>query len=218
MEILEQFTHGLEGMGGIEIAAVIFNIIYVWLLAYNNPLGWPFGIIGSALQMYVLYEQQYSFQVGLYAYYIAMGGIGWYQWKYGGKDHTERPVRYGPWKINLLIIFSGLILMAPAGYIIQHYFGGSGESPYLNAMVGGLGLKGSDVKPYLDFYTTWLGVGATAMIAWRWLENWYYWIVIDTLSIVLYWGDGLMGLVLLFIVYIVLSVVGIFQWRKQIVL
>ena len=55
------------------------------------------------------------------------------------------------------------------------------------------------------------------MVARKILENWWYWFVIDSVSIVLYINRELYLTALLFAVYLVLIVVGYLSWRKDFV-
>ena len=48
------------------------------------------------------------------------------------------------------------------------------------------------------------------------LENWLYWIVIDIVSIYLYFSRDLQLTSLLFLVYTVIAIFGYFSWSKKI--
>lgn len=69
--------------------------------------------------------------------------------------------------------------------------------------------------PYLDSFTTWGSVLTTWMVAQKILENWLYWIVIDTVSIFLYVDRGLHLTSLLFVAYVIIVVLGFFAWRNR---
>ncbi len=45
------------------------------------------------------------------------------------------------------------------------------------------------------------------------LENWLYWIVIDSISLFLYGAQGLMFVAVLYLAYLVIAVFGWFEWR-----
>ncbi|MFT6976050.1 MAG: nicotinamide mononucleotide transporter, partial [Bermanella sp.] len=71
------------------------------------------------------------------------------------------------------------------------------------------------VMPYLDSFTTWGAVITTYMVAKKVLENWIYWIVINTLAIYLYVDRELYLTSALMASYVVLSVVGFNAWNKS---
>jgi nicotinamide mononucleotide transporter len=52
------------------------------------------------------------------------------------------------------------------------------------------------------------------MVARKVLENWFYWFVIDGVSVLLYISRELYLTAALFVLYLVLIVVGYWTWRK----
>jgi nicotinamide mononucleotide transporter len=86
---------------------------------------------------------------------------------------------------------------------------------YLVMAVFGYGLaqKTHAALPYLDSFTTWGAVITTYMVTRKVLENWIYWIVIDGASVYLYIDRGLYLTALLFMLYVVLVVIGFYQWN-----
>ncbi|MCL4721577.1 MAG: nicotinamide mononucleotide transporter, partial [Gammaproteobacteria bacterium] len=95
--------------------------------------------------------------------------------------------------------------------------------PALRAAVAGLGLLSGWLLatfteaqlPYLDAFTTWGAIAATAMVARKLLENWLYWFVIDGVSLGMYLERGLYLTAALFAVYLVLVIVGYRTWRRS---
>jgi len=69
--------------------------------------------------------------------------------------------------------------------------------------------------PYLDSFTTWASVVTTFMVARKILENWFYWLVIDSVSIYLYFDRELYFTSLLFAIYIVIIFFGWFAWNRS---
>jgi nicotinamide mononucleotide transporter len=53
------------------------------------------------------------------------------------------------------------------------------------------------------------------MVTRKVLENWLYWIVLDSAAAVLYWSQGLQATAVLFVVYVVIAVRGYFEWRAD---
>jgi nicotinamide mononucleotide transporter len=61
---------------------------------------------------------------------------------------------------------------------------------------------------------TWSSVFATFLVARKVYENWYWWLVIDSVSLCLSFTRGLYLTMLLFGLYLVLIVIGMRQWRR----
>ena len=56
---------------------------------------------------------------------------------------------------------------------------------------------------------------ATWMVARKLLENWLWWLLIDTVSLALYLDRGLYPTALLFLVYLVIVVFGFIRWNRH---
>jgi len=195
-EILDAIISTWQGITPVEFWAVLTSIAYAWLASRNNIWCWFFGIASPILTMYALY-----FYFNLYAevvlqfYYIGMAMYGFYTWKFGGVKHSEKPIEVWTIKKHLQMIIIGLLLSVLLGYILNNYT--------------------EAASTYVDSFTTVFAIFATYMTARRLLENWIYWIVIDTVSIFLYAGRGGYFFALLFIAYTIIAVYGFYNWRKQ---
>ena len=194
-ELLNSIITTWHGITPVEFWAVITSIAYAWLASRNNIWCWLFGIASPILTMYALY-----FYFNLYAevilqfYYIGMAIYGFYTWKFGGIKHSEKPIEVWPVKKHILIIITGLLLSVILGYVLKNYTDAA--------------------STYVDSFTTVFAVFATYMTARRLLENWIYWIVIDTVSIFLYAGRGGHFFALLFVAYTIIAIYGFYNWRK----
>ena len=62
---------------------------------------------------------------------------------------------------------------------------------------------------------TWSSVFATFLVARKVYENWHWWLVIDSVSLCLYLTRRLYLTMLLFGLYLVLIVIGMRQWRRD---
>jgi nicotinamide mononucleotide transporter len=62
---------------------------------------------------------------------------------------------------------------------------------------------------------TWSSVFATFLVARKVYENWHWWLVIDSVSLCLYFTRHLYITTLLFGFYLVLIVFGMRQWRNS---
>ena len=68
--------------------------------------------------------------------------------------------------------------------------------------------------PFLDSLTTWGSLYATWLQARVKLENWLYWICIDSVLGFLFGTQGLYFVALLSVVYLGFSAVGFIRWLK----
>lgn len=196
MSYIELIEDGFYQISYIELGAVLTSIAYAWLASRNNIWCWLFGIISPVLTMYALYFyfQLYA-EVYLQVYYIGMAIYGFYTWKYGSQNHKEKAISTWSSKTHVIIIAVGFLLAFLMGTLLKNYT--------------------EAASTYIDSFTTVFAVIATFMTAQRLLENWIYWIIIDTVSIYLYFDRGGYLFALLFIVYTVIAIYGFINWRKN---
>jgi len=69
--------------------------------------------------------------------------------------------------------------------------------------------------PYVDSLISFAAVWTTFLVARKVLENWWYWLVIDAASVVIYWSRDLQLTALLFLIYLVLIPFGLWSWRHS---
>ena len=131
----------------------------------------------------------------LNVYYMAMAVYGWHQWTRGNTDGQALSVRSMTARQHIIVIIAITVLCVVSGYLLSEH--------------------SSAAWPYVDSFTTWSSVITTYLVARKYLQNWLYWIVIDTVSIPLYIDRGLNLTALLFVAYVVIAVIGYFKWRDN---
>ena len=125
---------------------------------------------------------------------MGMAVYGFILWRSGGEKGEELEVTSWPLQKNMIMIFSGFVIAVVLGYLSDTY---------------------TDAKfAYLDTFVMVFSVLATWMLANKILENWLYWMVIDSAAIVLYWQSGYLATIVLFAFYIILAFYGYSSWRK----
>jgi nicotinamide mononucleotide transporter len=181
----------------VEIAGAIISFIYLYFEIKENYLMWIFGFIASSLYVVVYFKSGFYADMSLQVYYVAISIYGILYWTKGGK--TEKKEDVPVTKINLKqIVLLSLITIIAFGAISRILI------LYTNSTV-----------PYGDAFTTALSFVATWMLARKLIEHWYLWIVINSVSVVLYIYKGLDVTAVLFTVYFIFSFVGYFSWKKS---
>ena len=175
----------------IESIAVLFSILYVILAVKENIWCWGAALISVSLYIYICFSAQLYPETGLQVFYFIMAIIGYYMWN---KQNKEEIKEWSEIK-HLLIILSGAILTFFMGF----YF-----STYTNSKM-----------PIIDSFTTVFSIIATYMVIKKVLGNWLYWIVIDAVSVYLYFNRDLHLTSLLFIAYTIIAIFGYFSWMKK---
>ncbi len=180
----------------LEAAGVVLSILYLVLAIRENLWCWPAAFLSSVITIAVMFGARLYSEAGLNVFYAAMAVYGWYQWSYGGA-HTGKtglPIGVWPLKMHALAI---------------------GGSLAFSALVGSLMSRYTDAAfPYVDAFVTVSSIVTTYMVARKILENWLYWLVVDSLSAYLYWQRELYLYVGLFVLYLVLVVIGWIRWHR----
>jgi nicotinamide mononucleotide transporter len=70
--------------------------------------------------------------------------------------------------------------------------------------------------PEWDSFITSLSIVATWMLARKIYEHWYLWVVVNSVSSVIFFVRGLYPTVILYIIYLIMSFAGMIEWKKSI--
>ena len=191
-EILQILTQLNFNWSIIESVAVFFSVIYVILALKESNWCWWAAAISVILYIYICYTAQLYPETGLQIFYLLMAFYGHYQWN---KNDSTLQIEQWTTAKHLLILLIGAILT----FLMGFYF-----SIHTNAAM-----------PLVDSFTTVFSVFATYMVTKKVLGNWLYWIVIDAVSVYLYFSRDLHLTSLLFIVYTVIAIFGYISWIKR---
>lgn len=182
-------------MSPFELVAVLLAVAYLVLVIRENIWCWPAALGSTLLSLIVFADARLYMESALQVFYAAMAVYGWHQWLRGGSRGEGVAIEVWPWRRHVIAI--GAILA-------------------LSGVSGALLAAGTDAAlPYLDSFTTIAALVTTYMVAKKILENWLYWLVIDSVSIYLYISRELFLFAALFAGYLVLIVIGYRTWQRQ---
>jgi len=190
---LETILDAFAVMPTWEIVAVIFGITYVLLAAKESLWAWFFGFFGTLIYTILFWDGALLSSALLNFYYMIMSVYGFVLWR-GGDSGENLAITSWTLSKNITFIVAGFVVSLVVGYL---------SSTYTEANFA-----------YLDAFVMIFSVIATWMLAKKVLENWLFWIVIDSAAVILYWKSGYHATIVLFILYIILAVYGHHSWRK----
>ena len=178
-----------------EIFAAILAIAYLILAMLEDIRCWVAWIISSLMYFFVMYSANLYMEALLQIFYIFIGLYGLYQWRF--KADKKDALKITTWSVkNHLIVIGALVFLTSlSGYVLMIYTAAA--------------------SPFIDAFTTWGAIAASYLVAKKILENWFYWFVIDFVSVFLFISRELYPTALLFLVYLVLVVFGYSAWRKS---
>jgi len=156
---------------------------------------WFFGILASLLSIYLFYHTKLYSEAILYFYYVGMGFYGYFLWRQKTETNTlvvtineHKPIRH-----FYYILTSSLFAVVLAAFF----------DSYTDAE-----------RPYVDAFTTVFSFLATYLQAKKVLSSWKYWILINSVTVWLYFSKGLEIYAMLMLVYLTMSVLGLIKWKK----
>ena len=180
-----------------EMLAVVLSVTYLLLAIMQNIWCWIAAFISTLIYSILFFDASLLMDSALNIFYLVMAIYGWYSWKYGNSKNKGDDLvisSYGFLR-NLQIIIVLLIISSILGYIMANY-------------------TKADFA-YLDTFTTVFAVFATYMLTKKVLENWLYWVIIDSVSIYIYINKGFYLTAILFVVYTVLAIFAFKQWKEE---
>lgn len=172
----------------LETLAVICSLLYTVLITDGNIWCWLFSAIASGAYLFLCIKKRIYAEALLQLFYLSTtlyGFMHWNQDAVGNKDLL-------PFQFHMWIVFSGAMLLLISGYMLKRLTDAA--------------------SPYLDSFTTIYSVFATMLMINLYTDNWFYFIVIDAVSIILYYRRGLYLTAALFGIYTLLAIRGLLLW------
>jgi nicotinamide mononucleotide transporter len=194
-ELVASALQAAQAMNPLEVIAVLLGIAYL-LLAIRESLWCWYAAFGStALFLYLFWHVDLIMESALQVYYLGMALYGWWQWQQGTDGGRELKISRWQFHQHLWALGSVMALSAISGMALMRWTDAA--------------------LPFLDSFTTWGSIITTWMVARKILENWLYWLAIDSVSIYLYLDRGLHLTALLFAAYLIIALAGYRQWSTH---
>lgn len=198
-DVIAAITAAAQAMSIWEVIAVFLGFAYLALIMKQNIWGWYAAFGSTAIFSWLFWDVSLVMESGLNVYYLIMAVYGWWVWR--GNSEPDKEIKteklIQTWSVgrHVFVIGSVILISLATGY--------------------GLEKNTTAALPYLDSFTTWGAVITTYMVAQKVLENWWYWLVIDSVAIYLYIDRELYLVALQMAVYIVMIFFGWFIWQKE---
>ena len=181
----------------LEITAVLFGFASVWYSKQNNILVFPTGLISTSIFVYLLFKWQLLGDMMINGYYFVMSLYGWYIWTRKVDTENVTPISRVTKSEQIIgvIIFTLTLVFV---YKVYQFF-----DMWTNWVA------------YVDTLTTALFFVGMWLMAKRKIENWYFWIVADIISVPLYLYKGLTFTSIQYFGFTILAIFGFLAWKKN---
>src|SRR5665213_2162757 len=178
---LDTVVAGLAATTPPEAVAVVLGLAYSVLAVKCSRWCWVAGGVSSAIFIYLSMERRLPMQAALQVYYVLISVYGWWYWTQEQETQGRLVVSTWPLRFHAAACVAVFVVSA------------------LSAKW--LATQTQAAWPFLDSLSTWGSLYATWLTTRVKLENWLYWILIDSLLAFLFGAQGLFFAALLSVVY-----------------
>jgi nicotinamide mononucleotide transporter len=182
-------------MQWIEWIAAIAGAVSVFLSAREKIWSWPTALVNVSLYTWIFWRSGLYSDMGLQVVYFGLSLYGWYQWLYGGAQHTRLRVSRATRRTWLTVGVAAIVFWLGLGTFTSR-------------------LPGSSLS-YLDAGLTTTSLVAQWMMTRKILENWVLWILADVVYVPMFIYKDLYVTAGLYAMFLVLAVMGLRHWRRS---
>ena len=159
---------------------------------------WLVGFITSLVYTFVFFSAKFYAGMGLHGYYVLISVYGYIQWSRQGNNRSSEDsdiiYRRLSWTTACLSAVVFVVAFIGIYYVLRQT-----DSPV----------------PLGDSFVTALSIVGTWMLAKRMIEHWACWVVVEVVSVYLYYTQGLYPTAILYACYTIMVFVGIYIWIKN---
>ena len=178
----------------LEVGANAVNAISIVLAARNSVHTWWTGILGCVLFAVVFFMAHLYADTLLQGFFIGTSAVGWRRWLLGESDGKPlRVTRESGSRIAIYLLAAVAVALA-YGYLLARF---------TNAFA-----------PFVDSLILFLSVTAQLLLMNRKYQSWWFWLIANTLSVVLFCGRGLWITAALYMAFWVNALVAVIRWRR----
>lgn len=180
---------------GLDIFTTVLGLVYI-LLEYRASIWlWVVGIIMPALDIWLYWSHELYGDAGMAVYYTLAAIYGYAVWKWGkNSEAKELPITYMKKSLYLPTLVCFLLAWAATYYILV---------TFTNSTV-----------PLQDSFTNALSFVGLWALARKYIEQWFFWIIVDAVCCYLYVVKGIPFKALLYGLYVVIAIAGYRKWKQ----
>ncbi len=182
--LLTELWTGLKATSIVEWIADATGVAYALLVMWQRRSGWVFGGVSCLILAVLFWQVHLPMQALLQLSYVVAAVYGWVSWSKAG---GMQPISLWHWRGHAMALAACVLVSLLLAHFLAH----------------------ESAAPFADSLVFCLGIFATWLLARVYLENWAYWILIDAVSIVLAFRQGLVSVAVLYVLYLGIAVSGL---------
>lgn len=182
----------------LQIAGVVLGLLYLYLEYKANIWLWLVGLAMPAIHSVLYFKSGLYADFGMQIYYVLAGVYGFVAWRLArGEQKVNKdvegicriPVRTAGTLLFIMVILNAALYL------------------FLSRMT-------DSTVPFWDSFTTSLSVIAMWMLSRKYVEQWLVWMLVDAVTVGLYFYKGIPITSGLYLLYTALAAVGYRKWLK----
>ena len=194
------FVAAFTAWGGtttwLEIVGFVLAVLMVVGNIREKLWAWPLAIVSSMLYFALFWRNRLYGDAALQLFFVVLASWGWLQWWRGCRADGSRLhiATLMPFEAIKTIAYS-VVLWVITGLFLHQF-------------------TDTDV-PWWDAFPTAVSLVAQFLLARKYLENWLAWTVVNAVSTGLFAYKGLWLTVILYALFVAMSVAGWRTWRRR---
>ncbi|GAA0325922.1 nicotinamide riboside transporter PnuC [Morganella psychrotolerans] len=210
---------GAYELSWIEAVGAVAGLLCIWLASLEKTINYLFGLINVTLFAVIFFQIQLYANLLLQIFFFAANVYGWYAWsRRNDNAEAELKIRWmSPLKTGVTALVCLVAILVLARFIDPVF------TRLAQGMVSILNMAGAelampvlppDAFPFWDAAMTVLSVAAMILMTRKLVENWLLWVVINIISVVIYYLQGVYALSLEYIILLGVALNGSRMWIK----
>ena len=201
-EFFHQFITGLQQTTPLEFIAVFAGIASVWYSRKENILVYPIGLINTSIYIYLSVKGHLFGEASVNFYYTIMSIYGWILWTKKDSSKQENILHISKsnrkeWAMHIVFFISFYLVIFFSLTWLKKVFA-------------------PEAIPWADAFASATAFTGMWLMAKKKLESWYWWIATNIASIPLYFVKGYVFTSVQFIVFLILAIAGLIEWRRRV--
>ena len=192
-ELLSSVYAALAATAPLELAANLFTAAAIVLAGRNNVHTWWTGIVGTALFGLLFARSRLYADVALQLFFVVTGLLGWWKWL-RGRQGAPLPVSHAGLGSLVWIVPLGLAATVAYGAMLHHF-----TQAY---------------APFIDSAVLVFSVIGQLLMMQRRVENWGFWLLVNTIATPLYFSRGLHLTAILYAGFWINALVSWRNWAR----